>query len=61
MTTQLLYTLDAWMFHIQKANQYIKHTTKYLETFTRTVESTERYIFRNFKMCLWSNQMSIAF
>ena len=26
MTTQFLYTLDAWMFHIQKANQYIKHT-----------------------------------
>ena len=26
MTTQFLHTLDAWMFHIQKANQYIKYT-----------------------------------
>ena len=26
MTTQFLYTLHAWMFHNQKANQYIKHT-----------------------------------
>ena len=28
MTTQFLYTLDAWMLHIQKAHQYIKHTQK---------------------------------
>ena len=30
MTTQFLYTLDAQMFHNQKANQYIKHTQKTL-------------------------------
>ena len=28
MTTQFLYTLDAWMFHNQKANQYFKQTQK---------------------------------
>ena len=28
MTTQFLYTLDAWMFHNQKPNQYISTAHK---------------------------------
>ena len=35
MTTQFLYTLDAWMFHIQKANQYIKHTHTHTQILLR--------------------------
>ena len=30
MTTQFLYTPDAWMFHNQKPNQYTSRTQKIL-------------------------------
>ena len=30
MTTQVLYTPDAWTFHNQKTNQYINRTQKLL-------------------------------
>ena len=35
--------------------------TKSSEILARTIESTEEYMFRNFKMCLWAKRISISF
>ena len=35
--------------------------TKSSEILARTIESTEEYMFRNFKMCLWAKRVSISF
>ena len=40
--------------------QFKRSLTKSSEIRARTVESTKEYMFRNFKMCLWTKRMSIA-